>query len=300
MPPPSAAVAETLPAPEEMLPKGPTAEPMASSAPAEVPRGQASPQASGGKVICPNCGAEVPPGFKFCGLCGTPIQAPAETAAAPEPAPAPEPTPAAKLVFIRPDGSEGDTVPLNSGSNRIGLEANPAFAHDGYLSPEHGEIVVEPDGFLLRDLGSLNGVFYRITQEEEIQSGDVFRIGQELLRFDEIHEPQPLEDGTELMGSPNPGYWGRLTRIIGYGVDGESYVLKGDRVVVGREHGDIVFPEDGYVSGTHLEIRAGNGRFVLNDLGSSNGTFLKIRGEQKVPSGALVLMGQQLFRLELV
>jgi hypothetical protein len=143
-------------------------------------------------------------------------------------------------------------------------------------------------------------VFFKITDEEEIHSGDIFRIGQELIRFDAIPEAKPLEDGTEIMGSPNPGYWARLTVAVGYGVDGNAYVVDGEKAVLGRERGDVLFPEDGYVSGTHLEIVRSDGKYFLKDLNSSNGTFLKLRGERSVEPGTYVLMGQQLFRLELV
>ena len=151
----------------------------------------------------------------------------------------------------------------------------------------------------MQDEGSLNGVFFKITEEEELQPGDIFRVGQELLRFDAIAPPTPLEDGTEIMGSPNEGYWGRITVIVGYGVDGNAYPLKGDRVQIGRERGDILFPEDGYVSGAHLELTQRDGKFFLRDLNSSNGTFLKIRGEKVTLASTYVLMGQQLFRIEL-
>ena len=35
----------------------------------------------------------------------------------------------------------------------------------------------------------------------------------------------------------------------------------------------------------------------MKDLGSSNGTFLRVRERRLVPSGSLMLMGQQLFRV---
>ena len=144
---------------------------------------------------------------------------------------------------------------------------------------------------------SLNGVYVKLTDEEEIYDGDVFRIGQELMRFDAIPAPQPLDDGTEILGSPNPGYWGRLAVIVGQEQDGSAFPLFGDAVVLGRERGDLVFPEDGYVSGTHARVAMRDGRYYLSDLNSSNGTFLRIRGERVIRSGSLVLMGQQLFRV---
>jgi pSer/pThr/pTyr-binding forkhead associated (FHA) protein len=150
---------------------------------------------------------------------------------------------------------------------------------------------------VVRDAGSLNGVFFRIVQEEEIFDGDVLRVGQELLRFDAIPPAQPLEDGTDILGSPNPGFWGRLAVMVARDQDGSAFPLLGDAVILGRERGDIMFPEDGYVSGSHARLSMRDGRFWLSDLNSSNGTFLKIRGERLVPSGGYVLMGQQLFRV---
>jgi pSer/pThr/pTyr-binding forkhead associated (FHA) protein len=67
---------------------------------------------------------------------------------------------------------------------------------------------------------------------------------------------------------------------------------------MGRERGDILFPEDGYVSGTHARIALRDGRVYLVDVGSSNGTFLRVRGERRLAPGAFILMGQQLFRIE--
>jgi hypothetical protein len=62
---------------------------------------------------------------------------------------------------------------------------------------------------------------------------------------------------------------------------------------LGRERGDILFPEDGYVSGLHCRLHEENGRMFLTDIGSSNGTFVRLAGPRPVPSGSLLLMGQQ-------
>ena len=99
------------------------------------------------------------------------------------------------------------------------------------------------------------------------------------------------------MGSPNPGYWGKITVIIGEGIDGSAFPLLGDSVTLGRERGDINFPDDGYVSGLHARMYTRDGRVYLSDLGSSNGTFIKVQGERAVGDGSFVLLGQQLFRL---
>jgi pSer/pThr/pTyr-binding forkhead associated (FHA) protein len=213
--------------------------------------------------------------------------------------PVAEPRPRGRLTLIRPDGSEGGTHDLEEGENQIGRSHGPIFENDGYLSPRHAEVVVNAAGAVVRDLDSLNGVFVKMTGEEELSTGDVFRIGQELLRFETIAPPQPLEDGTEIMGSPNPGYWGRLSVIIGKDIEGSAFPLYGEALTVGRERGDINFPDDGYVSGVHARIANRDGKAYISDLGSSNGTFIRLRGERVVQDGAFVLFGQQLFRMNL-
>jgi len=76
-----------------------------------------------------------------------------------------------------------------------------------------------------------------------------------------------------------------------------AFPLLGDSVTLGRERGEINFPDDGYVSGLHARITLRDGRVYLADLGSSNGTFVKVNGERGVGHDSYVLLGQQLFRL---
>ena len=250
--------------------------------------------------MCPTCGHAVPTEFAFCGNCGSRVDgASGKLAAAPSPSTAASSSGAAhgRLILIRPDGTEGGVHPLVDGENVIGRGLGSLFDADGYLSPRHAEIVLNAAGVVVRDTGSLNGVYVKLTDAEELVDGDIFRIGQELLRFDEIAPPVPLDDGTDVMGSPNPGYWGRLALIVGRDQDGSAFPLFGDAVTLGRERGDILFPEDGYVSGQHARVSLRDGRVYLEDLNSSNGTFVRVRGERAVGPGAAILMGQQLFRI---
>jgi pSer/pThr/pTyr-binding forkhead associated (FHA) protein len=259
-------------------------------------------------IPCPKCGKPVVATYAFCGSCGQrlkPSAGAAAAAAAPvaktmymasSGAPAKAAAPRGHLTLIRPDGTEGGVHALHDGENLIGRGQGSLFDADPYLSPRHAEFVFTDEGLVVRDLRSLNGVFVKLVQEEHLESGDIVRIGQELLRFDVISPATPLEDGTEVIGTPNPGYWGRISVIVGRDVDGPAFPLFDEAVVLGRERGDILFPEDGYVSGTHAQLTLRDGQVYLSDLGSSNGTFFRIRGSRVVGSGSLLLMGQQLFR----
>jgi pSer/pThr/pTyr-binding forkhead associated (FHA) protein len=288
------------PAPAARSTGGGAAHPLTTPSPLR-PTGGPGP----GEIACPNCGKSVQAGFAFCGACGTRM---GSTTSGPQPrtmfmagqnaASAPVVVPRGRLILIRPDGSEGGSHPIHDGDNLIGRGQAPLFDADAYLSPRHAELSIGPNGVTIRDQQSLNGVFLKIVGEEPLESGDIFRIGQELLRFEVISPPQALEDGTEVMGTPNPGVWGRLSVIVGRDVDGSAFPLFGEAIVLGRERGDILFPEDGYVSGTHARISLHDDRVFLTDLGSSNGTFLRLRSERVIQTGSYMLMGQQLFRLE--
>lgn len=249
---------------------------------------------------CPSCGSDVAPSFRFCGTCGfrmdepsAPVQMPSTPSTVPQGGRA-----RLSMTLIRPDGQEGGVHELQLGANRIGRNYGALFENDGYLSPVHAEITLQPNGSgRVRDLESLNGVFVKMTQEEELVTGQIVRIGQELLRFEFIGQPEPSPDGTELMGSPNPGYWGKLIVIIGRDITGAVFPLLGESVALGRERGEINFPDDGYVSGLHARVTLRDGRAFLSDLGSSNGTFIKVNGERAIGHDSFVLLGQQLFRI---
>ena len=51
-------------------------------------------------------------------------------------------------------------------------------------------------------------------------------------------------------------------------------------------------------SSRHAELRAVDAGWVLADLGSSNGTFIRLTGPTTIKSGDQVRMGDQLLRIE--
>lgn len=254
------------------------------------------------QVQCPKCGTKNNRSFKFCGSCGFSLQgAPAAGgAAAPVPSGplAPSGPVRGQLVLIRPDGSEGETVPLSE-TSPIGRDAGGIFASDSYLSPRHATFAFSGSELTIRDEASLNGLYVRLPAEEptELADGAIFRIGQEIIRFERMR-PGALVDGVELMGSPTVGLAGRICLVIGREATGNCYTVPAGGMHLGRERGDILFPDDGYVSGLHCRLHEENGRMMITDVGSSNGTFLRVVGQRRIPSGTLLLMGQQLFRVE--
>jgi pSer/pThr/pTyr-binding forkhead associated (FHA) protein len=237
---------------------------------------------------------------------GGSVAPPAMAAAAPAPPAmspvAPTGQPVAILTALRADKSEVGSYQLHNNST-VGRDTGGIFAGDSYLSPRHATFYLRSAHALwVRDEASLNGTFYKLTPDQpvELRTGDVFRIGQEIIRFEPLVPQPPSPDGVERLGSPSKGYVGRLALIIGRDVSGNAFPVPETGVQLGRERGDILFPEDGYVSGLHCRIGRGpDGKITLTDLGSSNGTFVRLTAERELKSTDEILMGQQLFRLNM-
>ena len=280
-------------------------------APAAAPPAMAAPApaaAGGGTVICPQCGHTNQTGHVFCGSCGFRLGgAAAKPAAAPAaPAPSADVAPSAgasaiHLTALRADGSEAGTFQLPGPTSTVGRETGGIFAGDSYLSPRHATFRSGgPGRATVKDEASLNGVYKKLTRDVpvEIRPNDVFRIGQEIIRFEPLARDGASADGVERLGAPSKGYVGRIALVIGRDETGNAFPIPESGVHLGRERGDILFPEDGYVSGLHCRLSWDGSRLFLTDLGSSNGTFVRV-AETDLRSGDVLLMGQQLFRVAL-
>lgn len=270
-----------VPTPPEGVPAA-AAEPAKEAAPAQP-----------AKVQCPKCGSDVPANFKFCGSCGNVMSAGAV---------APEPTRSAGIIgalsHIRPDGTLGDRIEVTDGMV-FGRSTGGIFVEDGYLAPQHARFTSVAGQLVIEDLGSLNGIYVRLVPNEPapLEDGSVFRIGQEIIRFERLPAAQDV-NGTALLGGPNPGFLGRICLVLGPDLVGNCYCVPPEGIHLGRERGDIIFPDDGYVSGLHCRIHTSGGKVVITDVGSSNGTYLRLGAKTSLLPGTLLLMGQQLFRVE--
>ena len=73
-----------------------------------------------------------------------------------------------------------------------------------------------------------------------------------------------------------------------------------EAIVVGRNPGSPIFSRETSVSRSHAHFAVERGEgLVVEDLGSSNGTFLRLKSEVAVRSGDLFLLGRNLLRIHL-
>ena len=154
------------------------------------------------EVFCNKCGHRNAAGSNFCSSCGAALEPPREdrtdrtiTFQGIDPAEGPEDD-----VTVNLDELAGDAGTLivkrgdNAGS-RFSLEAEVTtagrhpdshiFLDDITVSRRHAEIVRTPAGYVVRDVGSLNGTYLNRERIEEasIANGDELQIGKFKLVF---------------------------------------------------------------------------------------------------------------------
>jgi len=228
----------------------------------------------------------------------------ARRAAAPEPAQLAK-VPLARLVAVNRDGTDGESHAIFDESIDLGrVEGQLRFTEDPYLSDRHCRFFVKNGSWVVQDLDAVNGVYFRIKESWELEHGDRMLLGKQVLRFEYLSEQErdlapAVEHGVLVFGSPLRTPWCRLRQISVAGVTRDIYHLHRSKVTVGREDGDILFPDDEFMSRKHLLISMTGGKAKVQDLGSSNGTYLRIRSQHGLAPGDMIRVGDQLLRFEL-
>ena len=215
----------------------------------------------------------------------------------------------AKLTLIRGDGEDGVSFTLAGQEHAAGRGECPiSFPDDSFLSPTHASFLYRaqhagaPTELLVRDESSLNGVYIRIAGAATLTSPSVVLIGEQVLTVAIAPHAEDVPDsaGTYYSSTmPRPATM-QITQNLRGGTAGWVFRLDGETAIVGREGNDINFPEDPFISGRHAEVRLSGGVLSVTDLGSRNGTFVRVIGEQVLRHGDYVFLGQQLLRVEIV
>lgn len=223
-------------------------------------------------VHCPVCGTDNLPGEEFCSDCGfllssEPGEAPAEETEAP------------KLV----NESTGQDFWLAMGENKIGREGPDIVINDSTVSRRHARIIQDENGLTLEDLGSTNGTKVdgdRLSPGEtrRLSSGQILKFGNVSLRLVIPGEPEVSVEESEAEETPQPELAALTTEA------GLVFTLTAkDVTTLGRRSSnDIQLEGDPYVSGKHGQILYQDGKFLFDDVGSTNGSQVN---DQKITPG---------------
>jgi pSer/pThr/pTyr-binding forkhead associated (FHA) protein len=249
--------------------------------------------------VCKSCSTPVPLGHKFCGRCGAAV--PPEILHTRTSFFGQLQTPGkAKLILIRGEGVEGLSYQLNAEHHTVGRVGQLVLPDDPFVSPRHANLFYRAGKLVVRDEGSLNGVFWRVHGTVEVSVGDHFLTGEQLFRIDGPVKATdgPAPDGTYFYSSPKHQAQFKLVQILQGGAPAMAVCARGNGLVIGREGGDLNFPMDLYMSASHCRIEEVSGRLTLTDLGSRNGTYMRLQVEKELAHGDYLFIGRKLLRVE--
>ena len=233
------------------------------------------------------------------------------TLAAPGPAvpPPPPPPPAARGTALRLEhwapGVKTEVLSFDRQETVVGRDRGDVrYPEDAYLSRKHARFYRDPEGRpMLEDLGTLNGTFLRIRAPVKLEHRDIISLGRhtfrfELLKFEEKDdrtiEGDPL---TRVQGVQGTAPRARIVKRQEEGFSGTPFFFGSSRYVLGRNEGTHIFQKDDRMSRRHAELAFKEGEFWLEDLGSQNGTFLRLLGPHVLLQGDVLRLGDQYLKV---
>jgi pSer/pThr/pTyr-binding forkhead associated (FHA) protein len=253
------------------------------------------------ETSCKRCGAQILPDYSFCMNCGAPVS---EVDSGTSELPSVGGGKKYKLLLIRGDGGQTASYALGGTEHVAGRdEGIILFPEDDTVSPAHARFFYNEGRLFVKDLGSTNGTFVRLTAPVQVKRDDRIICGEQLFLFDEgtTVEPEADTDGTYFFGTPISNWYFRLTQVLKGGRPGAVHVARKPKVTIGRENCDFSFPDDKFMSHKHSVVEHRDSACWLSDAGSRNGTFLMLRDaeERVLNEGDYLFIGRQLIKVAL-
>lgn len=262
----------------------------------------------GASVKCPVCGTENSPTEKYCGDCGFLLSStPGEIGEVAEVGPQ------AKLIASEREHllKAGENTVGREGTDVL-IEDQTVSRRHALVILEDGKCFVEDLGST--NGTSVNGAQVSKGERVEVASGAELKFGSSVLTLDlpemvaepaeetepagetgqEVVEETPQVEAADLveqieeapqavetleqevveeMAAEEPEI-SPVAHLISEETAEEFPVMPGVNTIGRRGDNDIVLAGDPYVSGSHAQITAEDGAFVLTDVGSTNGTTL--------------------------
>jgi pSer/pThr/pTyr-binding forkhead associated (FHA) protein len=110
----------------------------------------------------------------------------------------------------------------------------------------------------------------------------------------------PLSEAGGTVARLSPGrrtdYSCTFVLLSDTGAEVQRFVRKHASTTLGRQEGDIRFPDDPFLSPLHAKLSWEEGRLEVRDLGSRNGTWVYLEAPYRLVDGDLLLIGSQVIR----
>jgi len=190
-----------------------------------------------------------------------------------------------QLVSLHPDGTVEESFPITKETSRIGRsDAEIAFSQDVYMADHHATLVRRGERYLIEDTGTGSGVWIRVPagQGRVLVEGDTVWIGAQILVVTKSDEN-----------------WA-VSHYNSDGVYRAAHRIEDKGVLVGRATPIPLEPSDMGLSRRHAQFRVEDGHLKVFDLGSTNGTYVKITAPLALSNGDELRIASKRFRFEAV
>jgi len=214
----------------------------------------------------------------------------------------PAPSQFFRLQLVRKDGA------ASSPEYPVPSELAIELSNEGTLSLSQNfhspslcaRVFVEDHALFVEERSTVGaGIFLRLAGAYVLEHQDIFLAGRQVFRYDEM--PDQSSSATAIIdprpADPSAADTAALVAIDSRGNPAGRYPLNAPEVKIGRTYGAYVFPDDNLMSRAHLRISQRGEDFVLEDLGSRNGTFVKVRGKTPLSAGSVLLIAGQSLRV---
>ena len=200
-----------------------------------------------------------------------------------------------RLTF-RAGSRMGESIDLAGAVVRIGRAEGNAVRtpSDRMVSAEHAKIVRLEDGYVLIDLESRNGTYLngRRVDRSPLRHGDVVGLGPggPELRLEVLAPPAAADASPATVVIP---HFADLAARRGAGLLLKDVPLPDEPLVVGRGEEAGLRLDSPIVSRTHARFTRRDGALAVEDLASSNGTFVAGRRVERatLADGDVVVVG---------
>ena len=210
-----------------------------------------------------------------------------------------------RIIALDKDGREVARVELTTGELTIGRDQDRQIQlPSASVSRRHARLTVSGGQLLVVDDGSANGVSVNGTRITAATPVDA-RSRVEISEFRLVVEQQSAPPMPEPMPTPaSPMATSVVTesiRLVAQGgpFEGRTFPVVGE-CTVGRATENQLVLDDPSLSRKHAQLRGQGRRLDVEDLGSSNGTFVNGRkvGRASAVPGDSVRFGELSFRVE--
>ena len=209
----------------------------------------------------------------------------------------------ARLTVVGGAAPAGLSFGVSSDSMTVGLAGCEIdLTGDARVSARHATIAYEDGRLVVRDEGSVNGVWHAIREPADLAVGAIFRLGDQVYRVDAMNDDRDYtwQDGTKLLTSPRRTGTFRVIQLLEGGRAGYSASAVDDVVTIGGQGSRLAMLGEPHISARHATVTRHGDVFRLEDHGSVNGTYVRVDGVQVLADGDLLWVGGTLFRVDIV